>query len=162
MFRLAESHDLPRILTIYNQVIDKRTVTADLAPVSVESRQDWFDFHLHSTKYPLWVYEAEGHLLGWCSYSAFYGRRAYDGCAEISFYLDSALHGKGIGKQCVNFLIEQMPNYQLHTLLAFVFGNNAPSLGLLHKMGFERWGCLPQVADMQTHFEDLVMLGWQR
>ncbi|WP_214645123.1 GNAT family N-acetyltransferase, partial [Glaesserella parasuis] len=93
------------------------------------------------------------------SYSQFYSRAAYDGSREISFYLDKAVHGKGIGKACVNFLIEQMPNYQLHTLLAFVFGNNDQSLGLLNKMGFEIWGKLPQVADMETDFEDLVILG---
>ncbi|AUI66470.1 MULTISPECIES: GNAT family N-acetyltransferase [Glaesserella] len=161
MFRLAKENELPRILEIYNQVIERRTVTADLEPATTSSRQDWFEHHLNHPKYPIWVYELEGEIVAWCSYSQFYTRKAYDGTAEISFYLDKAVHGKGIGKQCVNFLIEQMPNHQLHTLLAFVFGNNEQSLGLLNKMGFEVWGKLPQVADMETHFEDLVMLGFK-
>lgn len=160
MFRLATQHDLPRILEIYNQVIERRTVTADLEPATPESRQEWFNFHLNSLKYPLWVYEVENQVVAWCSYSPFYSRSAYDGSAEISFYLDKAIHGKGIGKQCVNFLIEQMPKYQLHTLLAFVFGGNSQSLGLLNRMAFSTWGKLPQVADMQNHFEDLVILGY--
>ncbi|WP_303817586.1 GNAT family N-acetyltransferase [Actinobacillus minor] len=159
MFRFAQADDLARILEIYNQVIERRTVTADLEPATTESRQTWFHQHLNHKKYPIWVYELDGKVVAWCSYSQFYSRAAYDGSSEISFYLDKAIHGKGISKACVNFLIEQMPNYQLHTLLAFVFGNNAQSLGLLNKMGFEIWGKLPQVADMETHFEDLVILG---
>lgn len=159
MFRLAKENELPQILKIYNQVIECRTITADLESATIKSREDWFAHHLSHPKYPIWVYELDGKVVAWCSYSQFYSRAAYDGSSEISFYLDKAVHGKGIGKACVNFLIEQMPNYQLHTLLAFVFGNNAQSLGLLNKMGFEIWGKLPQVADMETHFEDLVILG---
>lgn len=162
MFRLTTQNDLPRILEIYNQVIERRTVTADLEPATIESRQAWFNFHLNNPKYPLWVYEIENQVVAWCSYSPFYDRSAYDVCAEISFYLDKAFHGKGIGKQCVNFLIEQMPTYQLKTLIAFVFGGNTQSLGLLNRMGFSTWGKLPKVADMQDHFEDLVILGYQQ
>lgn len=55
MFRLDQFQDLPRILEIYNQVIDKRTVTADITPATIESRQAWFNLHLSSKKYPLWV-----------------------------------------------------------------------------------------------------------
>lgn len=40
MFCLAIQNDLPRILEIYNQVIERRTVTADLEPATVESRQE--------------------------------------------------------------------------------------------------------------------------
>jgi phosphinothricin acetyltransferase len=55
-----------------------------------------------------------------------------------------------------------MPKYDLHTLLAFVFGNNTASLSLLEKSGFTAWGNLPKIADMQSHFEDLVILGYQQ
>lgn len=55
-----------------------------------------------------------------------------------------------------------MPAHDLKTLLGFVFGNNAPSLGLLEKKGFQRYGLLPQVADMETHQEDLVILGFRK
>ena len=134
MFRFAQADDLARILEIYNQVIERRTVTADLEPATTESRQTWFHQHLNHKKYPIWVYELDGKIVAWCSYSQFYSRAAYDGSSEISFYLDKAVHGKGIGKACVSSL------------------NKC-------QMGFEIWGKLPQVADMETHFEDLVILG---
>ena len=162
MFRLATQADFPAILAIYNQVIESRIVTADLVPATEESRRAWFDFHLASKKYPIWVLEQAGEVVGWCSYSQFYSRSAYDGTAEISFYVDNKQHGKGLGKACIEFLKAEMPNHQLHTLLAFVFGNNTPSIHALQKNGFTPWGNLPRVADMQSHFEDLVILGYQQ
>ncbi|MDU8923782.1 GNAT family N-acetyltransferase [Pasteurellaceae bacterium LIM206] len=161
MFRLAQRQDLPRMVEIYNQVIDRRTVTADLEPVTVAQRQSWFDFHDRNAKYPLWAVELNGAVVGWCSYSQFYTRQAYDATTEISFYLDNSVQGRGLGRRTVAFLIEQMPAYGMQTLLGYVFGDNKPSLAVLEKSGFQRYGLLPRVADMQSHSEDLVILGYQ-
>lgn len=49
----------------------------------------------------------------------------------------------------------------MSNLLGFVFGNNQPSLGLLRKCGFKDYGLLPTIADMQDHYEDLVILGYK-
>ena len=43
--RLAEPADLPAIVEIYNATIASRQVTADLEPVPVESRFEWFRAH---------------------------------------------------------------------------------------------------------------------
>ncbi|EPZ99760.1 hypothetical protein QA264_10030 [Glaesserella parasuis] len=63
MFRLAQQDDLTRILEIYNQVIERRTVTADLVPATKENRQTWFNQHLNHAKYPIWVYELDGQMI---------------------------------------------------------------------------------------------------
>ncbi|MDB5833890.1 MAG: phosphinothricin acetyltransferase, partial [Caballeronia sp.] len=53
-FRDATLDDLPGIVAIYNSTVPSRLVTADLEPVSVESRLAWF--HAHGPKArPLWV-----------------------------------------------------------------------------------------------------------
>ena len=162
MFRKANFNDALKILEIYNQVIDKKTITADLTPANLETRKEWFEFHFNNEKYPLWVYELDNQIVAWCSYSPFYSRSAYDKTAEISFYTDKAFHGQGIGKKCVEFLIGEMDKYHLTTLIGFVFGNNQPSIGLLTKMGFKVWGELPEVADMGEHLENLVILGFKK
>ena len=41
--RVARPEDLPLIVDIYNSTIASREVTADTEPVSVASRQQWFD-----------------------------------------------------------------------------------------------------------------------
>ena len=43
--RDATIGDLPAIVAIYNAAIPGRMATADLDPVSVESRRTWFDEH---------------------------------------------------------------------------------------------------------------------
>jgi L-amino acid N-acyltransferase YncA len=43
--REATRADLPSIVEIYNATIPSRMVTADLEPVSVESRVHWFEQH---------------------------------------------------------------------------------------------------------------------
>ena len=44
-YRDATLDDLPGIVAIYNSTVPSRLVTADLEPVSVESRMAWFHAH---------------------------------------------------------------------------------------------------------------------
>ena len=55
--RLATQDDLPTIVAIYNSTVASREVTADTEPVSVASRQPWFDEHTPERR-PLWVIHA--------------------------------------------------------------------------------------------------------
>lgn len=157
----AQAQDLAQIVAIYNQTIASRHITSDLAPVSVADRQGWFDFHLNSVRHPIWSVRADNQLIGWATLSPFYGRPAYDITAEASFYLDNQAKGKGIGTQVVQFLQQQMQPLQFSTLLAFVFKGNPASIGVLQKCGFQQWGELPNIADMQQHKETLLLLGYQ-
>lgn len=52
--RPAQLADLPYIVSLYNSTVPSRQITADLEPVSVESRLAWFHAHTDS-KRPLWV-----------------------------------------------------------------------------------------------------------
>lgn len=52
--RDAVEADLPAIVAIYNATIAGRVVTADLEPVSIESRLAWFRAH-NPERRPLWV-----------------------------------------------------------------------------------------------------------
>ncbi|GFP08076.1 hypothetical protein LHEJCM20397_12270 [Lactobacillus helveticus] len=42
-FDYAKQAELPKIVAIYNETIPSRLATADLEPVSVASRQPWFE-----------------------------------------------------------------------------------------------------------------------
>lgn len=43
--RIASLEDLERIVATYNATVPSRLVTADLQPVTVDSRRSWFDAH---------------------------------------------------------------------------------------------------------------------
>ena len=162
--RLATLADLPTIVAIYNSTVASREVTADTEPVSVESRLDWFNEHAPARR-PLWVIEsaedasAQPAVLGWISYSNFYGRPAYSGTAEVSIYIAEAWRGKGVGRYCLEQAMAFAPEIKVHTLLGFIFGHNPPSLGLFRKYGFETWAKLPRVANLDGVERDLIILG---
>jgi len=102
---------------------------------------------------------SEPEVLGWMSYSNFYGRPAYSGTAELSIYISEAWRGKGIGQYCLEQAIAFAPEIKVHTLLGFIFGHNAPSLNLFKKYGFDTWANLPRVANLDGIERDLIILG---
>ena len=157
--RDATLDDLPAIVAIYNSTVPSRLVTADLEPVSVESRRAWFDTHGPATR-PLWVVDDEaGRVLAWLSFSDFYGRPAYRHTSEISIYLAEAARGNGLGRRLLADALAAAPALDIHTVLGFVFGHNEPSLRLFRGFGFAAWGTLPRVAVLDGVERDLVILG---
>ncbi|GGZ05055.1 GNAT family N-acetyltransferase [Pseudoduganella plicata] len=162
--RIASLDDLPTIVAIYNSTIASREVTADTEPVSVESRLNWFHEH-QPEKRPLWVIEraddtsASPEILGWISYSNFYGRPAYSGTAEVSIYIAEQWRGKGIGRYALTQAIAHAPRIAVHTVLGFIFGHNNASLALFRQFGFEEWANFPRVANLDGVERDLIILG---
>lgn len=166
--RPATLNDLPAIVAIYNSTVASREVTADTEPVTVASRLAWFAEHTPERR-PLWVIEKadapipqegeEPDLIGWISYSNFYGRPAYAGTAEVSIYIDETWRGKGVGRYALAEAIAFAPKIKVHTLLGFIFGHNQPSLALFAKFGFDTWANLPRVANLDGTERDLIILG---
>ncbi len=156
--RYATTNDLAVIVKIYNASIPSRMATADLKPVSVNSRRGWFELH-SPTKHPIWVIEVNDIVAGWLSFQSFYGRSAYDGTAELSIYIASEHHRQGLAKQLLGKAVKYAPNLGLQSLLAFIFGHNHPSLNLFTQFGFQTWGRLPRVALMDGIEYDLVIMG---
>ncbi|NMM39184.1 MAG: N-acetyltransferase [Glaciimonas sp.] len=162
-YRPARLGDLPAIVAIYNSTVASRMVTADTEPVSVASRHAWFAEHTPE-KRPLWVVESASgnntdNILGWLSYSNFYGRPAYAGTAELSIYLHQDARGKGLGSYLLSQAIAVAPEVGVHTLLGFIFGHNLASLKLFEGFGFVRWALLPGVATLDGVERDLIILG---
>lgn len=158
-YRNATQNDLTKIVEIYNSTIASRMVTADTEPVSVNSKQKWFDEH-SADKRPLWVIEdASNKIIGWVSFQSFYGRPAYDATVEISIYLDTEQRGKGLGKEILQYCIDQAPSFGIKTLLGFIFSHNEPSLKLFRHFGFEDWATLPNIAVLDGVERGLKILG---
>jgi phosphinothricin acetyltransferase len=156
--RDAIKADLPAIVAIYNSSIPGRLATADTEPVSVESRQSWFDAHAPTTR-PLWVMEIEEIIVGWLSFQSFYDRPAYQKTAELSLYVSANYQRQGIGSKLLEKAINQSPILRINTLIAFIFAHNKPSLKLFKKYQFQQWGYLPEIAELDGIERDLIILG---
>ncbi len=146
LLRTAQENDLPGIVAIYNQAVSEQFCTGDTEPVTVEERRDWFSQHTAEI-YPIFIAEEDGLLLGWCSLSPYRpGRAALRTTAEISYYVDSAQRGKGLGSRLVQHALTDAPALGFTHLLAILMDVNIGSIRLLEKFGFVQWGCLPGVA----------------
>ncbi len=158
--RSATVDDLPAIVAIYNSTIPSRLATADTAEVTVESRMEWFRQH-DPARHPLLVHEDGGKVVAWVSFQAFYGRPAYDHTAEISIYVAPESRGQGLGKRLLLEALGMTSRLGIKTVLAFVFSHNEPSVRLFKSAGFEEWGRLPGVAEMDGREYSLTILGKQ-
>jgi phosphinothricin acetyltransferase len=158
VIRIAAEADLPAIVAIYNAAIPGPMATADTEPVTVASRRAWFREH-DPHRRPLWVLDEAAAIAGWLSLQAFYGRPAYHATAEVSLYVAPGRQRRGVGRQLLAHALEASPALGIRTLVAFVFGHNAPSLGLFAAHGFAAWGRLPRVAELERTERDLVILG---
>lgn len=147
LIRIAKPEDLPRIVEIYNHAIPSHRSTADIAPVKTEDREGWFAEH-HPEKHPIFVAEVDGSVAGWCSLSAYRpGRMALRFTAEISCYVDQGFQRRGVGTALFAHALAACPKLQIKNIFAILLDRNVASIGMLEKMGFERWGAMPRVAD---------------
>jgi L-amino acid N-acyltransferase YncA len=172
ILRDATLADLPAIVEIYNSTVASRKVTADTEPVSVESRVAWFHAHGPQAR-PLWVAEraagddpdagaavgAAAAIVGWVSFSDFYGRPAYKATAEVSIYLAESARGQGLGKILLQRALAAAPGLRVSTVLGFIFGHNDASMRLFTSFGFTAWGNLPRVAVLDGIERDLIIMG---
>jgi L-amino acid N-acyltransferase YncA len=158
LIRDAIKPDLPQIVAIYNETIPGRLVTADLEPVTPESREAWFDAHNAETL-PLWVVTDEEKIIAWASFQSFYGRPAYRHTAEISIYVSEKHRGQGLGAMLLGRSIENCKSLEIHNLLGFIFGHNEPSLNLFKRFGFETWANMPGIAVLDGIGRDLIIVG---
>lgn len=156
--RDAVESDLPAIVEIYNSAIPGRMATADLASVSVESRLAWYREHSPDSL-PIWVIESEEKIIGWLSFQLFYGRAAYQHTAEVSIYVAPDRQCCGVGHKLLELAIKRSPELGIKTLMGIIFAHNQPSLKLFNKFGFQRWGYLPQVAELDGMERDVAIVG---
>ena len=156
--RDAVETDLPAIVEIYNATVPTRMVTAELEPVSVESRVPWFCEHAPNT-YPLWVAEVDDQIAGWLSFKEFIPRSAYRGTSQVSVYVDERFRRRGIARRLLEESIERSPALGLNALVGLIFAHNEPSLKLFARLGFQRWGLLPRVARLDGVERDLTIVG---
>ena len=156
--RDATEADLPAIVEIYNAAIASRISTAQLEPVTVEGRREWFRAH-SPAQYPIWIAELESAIAGWLSFREFLPRCAYRGTVEVSVYVSEQFRRHGLGRKLLQEAIARGPQLGMHSLVGLIFGHNEPSISLFRAAGFERWGLLPGVARIDQTPLDLTIFG---
>ena len=146
--RVAEEKDFSNVINIYNHAVDEKFATADTEYITIESRKEWFA--QHSLKnYPIFVAEENSQVIGWCSLSPHRpGRKALRTVAEISYYIHKDHRRKGVANSLITHTIIKARKLGFNNLITILLDLNEPSIYILEKFGFEKWGHLPDIADI--------------
>ena len=84
--------------------------TADLEPVSIDSRRAWFAEHS-----PMLVHcgssKMTAAIAGWISFQSFYGRPAYHATAELSVYVAADAQRRGYARMLVADAMGRAPDF---------------------------------------------------
>ena len=148
LIRTSTEKDFEKIVAIYNHAVDETFATADTEYVTVESRKEWFAQHSPDT-YPIYVAEENNIIVGWCSLSPHRpGRKALRRIAEISYYIHKDHRRKGIANSLITHTIKSAKALGFNNLISILLDLNQTSIYILEKFGFEKWGHLPNVAEI--------------
>ena len=79
--------------------------------------------------------------------------------AEVSLYVAPEAQGEGVGTGLLEEMIRRCPEFGVTTLVGFVFAHNEPSVKMNRKLGFEQWGYLPEIAELDGQQRDLMIVG---
>lgn len=146
--RHAIPNDLREIVEIMNQAIRTRKLIGYTNEFDVKEREEWFLHHSHDT-HPLLVAEYDARIIGWIGISPYRkGREALNKTVEVSYFIHKDYQRRGAGSKLLNEIATISKQLGKSTILAIIFDTNSGSAGLLEKHNFEKWGVLPDVAEL--------------
>lgn len=93
-------------------------------------------------KYPFFVFEENGELLGYCFAHAFQPDPVYSRTWEITIYLRHGHTGQGIGHHLLEAVIEASRQAGAHTLISCITAGNTPCENMHERAGFVRAGVI--------------------
>ncbi|MDR0399712.1 MAG: GNAT family N-acetyltransferase [Treponema sp.] len=138
ILRPAVPADAPGIAGIYNHYITHTAITFEEEILELKAMEDRIRGVI--SRYPWFVWEAEGEIAGYAYAHAWHQRQAYRYTAEDSIYLKPGWEGRGIGRRLLEQVIEELRKKELHVLMAAITVPNPASVGLHEALGFKKTG----------------------
>ena len=155
--REASEADLPVLLTIYNEVILNTTAVYTYEPQTMEARAAWYMDKI-AARYPVFVAEGDGRVVGFSSYGPFRAWPAYKYTIENSVYVSEDQRGKGIGRMLIKPLIDSARVQGFHAVIAGIDASNAASIRLHASFGFQEVAHFKQVGYKFGRWLDLKFM----
>jgi L-amino acid N-acyltransferase len=155
--RPATLDDVAAINAIYNHYVRHTTATYQVTEESAADRAAWLT--QHGPEHPVIVaLDPEGTVVGWGSLSAFHKREAFQRTVENSIYLSPEHQRRGIGGLILADLITRARALGHRTIIAAISSEQAPSVALHRKFGFEETGRLRRVGEKFGRTLDIIYL----
>lgn len=150
--RPFEQSDFAQVQQIYQQGIDTGHATFEL---KAKSWNEWNQSMLDVCRL---VAVEDDQVLAWAGLSAISGRAVYAGVTEVSIYVATASHGKGIGSRLMAELVSASEANGIWMLQAGLFPENIGSMALHQKHGFRIVGLREKIGKMADVWRNSVLL----
>ena len=150
MIRFACDDDFIAIAAITNHYITTSTVHFAYEPLAVEQFRA-----LKKPRYPWFVFEDAGEVLGYAKAGIWRDRAAYDWTAEIGLYVRDDARGRGIGRALYTALLDELALRNFRSAIAGITLPNDPSIELHRKLGFESVGVVRDAGFKHDHWCDV-------
>ena len=154
--RKVEIADAKAIVDIYNYYVENTAISFETEALTVNEMAERIKDI--SSKFPYFVYEKDGKILGYCYAHLWKERVAYSQTLETTIYLHPDYCHRGIGKRLMQQLIEQCRAQGFHALIACITGGNEGSIALHRALGFEQRSCFKEVGRKFGAWLDVVDL----
>jgi len=155
--RPYKTDDTQAILAIINHNILHSTSLYDYNIRSYEQQKTILEEKINKN-FPVIVAELDGIVVGFGMYSEFRFREAYQFTVEHSVYVSEDFHGKGIGKQLLQELINLARKQKLHTMIGVIDSENQSSVVFHEKFGFKTVGIIKESGYKFDRWLDSVLM----
>lgn len=155
MIRIATEHDAEAIAGIYAPYVRDTAISFELEPPDLAEMAARIRATLAT--HPWLVYEERGNIVGYAYASVHRPRPAYRWHADVSVYLNSTAHRRGIGRALYTTLLELLVRQGYFTAYAGITLPNAASVGLHEAMGFTLVAAFPKEGNKFGIWHDV---GW--
>ncbi|KPU93210.1 acetyltransferase [Variovorax paradoxus] len=132
------------ILAILNDAIVTSTALYDYKPRTPEQMAGWFATKRANGFPVIGAVDDDGRLMGFASYGSFRAFPAYKYTVEHSVYVDAADRGKGLGRTLLEAIVAEAQAREVHVLVGAIDAQNAGSIALHERLGFEHAGTVRQ------------------
>jgi len=149
--RDLRADDWPQVAAVYRDGMRGGMATFE---TEVPAWEAW------DTAHPLRVVADldERLITGWAASGPASPRWAYRGVHESSVYVAREFHGRGIGRQLMERLIELSEEAGVWTLQTSIFPENEASLKLHHAVGFRVVGVRKSIGKRDGLWRDTVLM----
>jgi phosphinothricin acetyltransferase len=131
-----EEEDYFIVKEIYDYYVMHSTATFHTEPVSISELKEYI--YINHPIYKSFIINCDDTPAGFCYYTYFKKRQAYDRTAEVTIYLRPEFCGKGIGHKALLFLEDQALKSGIKNFISIISTDNLPSIKLFEKLGYKK------------------------
>jgi phosphinothricin acetyltransferase len=157
MIRAVRKADAAIIADIYNYYIKNTTITFE--EQSIDAVEMLSRIEKITARYPWFVYEQEGQVIGYAYASSWKSRTAYRYNAELTIYLQPDQKGQGVGTILAKHVINLLREQKIHSVISVVTLPNQASAALHKKLGFQKIAVFKEVGYKFEQWLDVAY--WQ-